>query len=74
MKRFLNRETAELFSIDRTDYSKMVKAIGPDPLEKKYGGNMRDDLPMGRNLLAVAEQFNEFFQGEFALKSFILLL
>ncbi len=65
LKPFLNRDLTDKFYIERSDFTRLAKAIGPSSLEKRYNGNIENNLPFGKNLIDAAEAFQSEFEGIF---------
>jgi hypothetical protein len=61
IKPFLSDDLSRKISFEGNDYGKMANAIGKNLLEKKFGGNLRNNISFGKFMSQEAIKYDNVF-------------
>lgn len=67
-KPFLNDEYISKLHIINDDYSELLTNLGPEALEKKFGGNLKSNAPYGKQFYSLVLKYRNFFESEYRVK------
>lgn len=61
---FLSQEFTDNLFLENSDFERLIKAVGKDSLEKRYGGTMSNSITYGKLTFELADKYRSQLQGK----------